>query len=88
MTSPRINAAFTFTGYDISDTGITFNMVCFDPGPGLPTDWPVFCTDAELAPLTTAAQLRDLIVAKLQRKYRALGIATKLDPLIGSVVNA
>lgn len=88
MITPVINATFTFTSYDITDTGITFGMVCNAPGPGLPTDWPVFCTDAELAGVTTQIQLRDLIVSKLQRKYRGLNISTKLDPLIGAQVIA
>lgn len=79
----RPNAIMIFTDYAVVDTGITFHFVCPDPGPGLNSDYFVFLTDAELAGVSSQPQLRTLVQTKLDRKLRALGIATKLDAFIG-----
>lgn len=73
----------TFTDYTVLDDGIQFHFASPDPGAGQPSDYYVQATDAELAAVTTQAQLRTLVTNKLQRKLRATGIATKLDPFIG-----
>lgn len=84
--SVNANAVMVFTSYAVEDTGIRFHFVCPDPGPGLESDYYVFATDAELAALTTAIQLRNLMLAKLNRAIRRNGFASKLDPLIGQSV--
>lgn len=76
-------ASFTFLGYDVQDTGIELEFANFTPGPGLPTNYTILITDAEIAGVSTLSQLRTLVIGKLRRKLQAEGIATKLDPLIG-----
>lgn len=78
------NATFTFTSYTVDDGGITLHFVCPNPGPGEANDYYVAVTDAELAAVSTAPQFVTLVTTKLQRKIRASGIASKLDPRIGS----
>lgn len=74
----------TFTAYTVEDAGIRFRFVILAPGPEMPTDADVLVTDAELAAVTTAAQLRDnVVLPKLRRKLRAENIASKLDPFVG-----
>ena len=80
------NVSMTFTEYGITDTGIQMNFVCYNPGPGLPTDYTVFLTDAEIAAVSNLAQFKSLVLGKLQRKFRATGIASKLDQYIGQSV--
>lgn len=82
----RSNAVMTFTDYTIEDSGIRFHFVCADPGAGMESDYYVFATDAELSALSTANQLRSLMLAKLNRAIRRNGFASKLDPLIGQTV--
>ena len=82
----RTNAVMAFVGYEVVDDGIAFRFVCGDPGGGEPSDYYVFMTDAELAAVTTAAQLRTALTTKLGRKLRATGIASKLDSFIGSTI--
>lgn len=80
------NTDFTFKSYTITDDGIDFNFDAFNPGPGQRTGYSVFCTDAELSGITQSSELRSLLQTKLNRKIRATGIASKLDPFIGSVI--
>lgn len=79
-------ATLMFTGYEVRDDGVSLAFHHGDPGPGRDTTVQVLVTDAELAGVTTAAQLRTLITAKLQRKLQATNIASKLDPFIGQTV--
>ena len=75
---------FTFTSYEVLDTGVQLHFISPDPGAGQPTDWYVVVTDAELVGATTTILLRQLVLDKLNRKFRAAnGIATRLDPFIG-----
>lgn len=76
----------TFLRYKVSDAGVEMEFVNPFPGAGLPTNYTILLTDAELSSVTNLAQLRTLVVAKLQRKIQAAGIASKLDPLIGQSV--
>ena len=77
------NATFTFASYEIEDTGIRLHFVSPNPGPGQPSDYYVFCTDAELAAITTQPQLVNLVDNKLNRAIRAANIASKLDQFVG-----
>jgi hypothetical protein len=77
------NAVLVFTRYDVTDTGVRFHFVCHDPGPGEVSDYPVFLTDAEMAAVTSLATFNAALLAKLKRYWRAEGIASKLDGLIG-----
>lgn len=80
------NASLTFTSYEVVDDGTRLNFVCANPGPGLPSDYVVLLTDAEIAGTTTNAQLKTLVTTKLSRKLRATGLASKLDALLGQAV--
>jgi hypothetical protein len=77
------NASFVFTSYEVGIEGVRCLFVCHNPGPGQPTDYLIQCTDAEIAQVTTQAQLRDLMTTKLNRSIRRTGFAAKLDPFIG-----
>lgn len=76
----------TFSSYSTTDTGIDLRFVIDDPGPGRPSEWTVALSDAELAGISTMAQFRSLVIAKLQRKVLNAGIGARLDPLIGQTV--
>lgn len=76
----------TFTRYKVTDAGITMAFNANDPGPRADNEIVILLTDAELAGVTTQAQLRTLVMNKLNRKIRATGIATKLDPFIGQTL--
>lgn len=76
---------FRFTGYDILDDGILMRFDRIDAGrEGY--GYQVMLTDAELAGVSTAPQLRTLVLTKLRRKMQAEGIGTKLDTFIGQVL--
>lgn len=76
----------TFIGYEVTDTGIVLHFTWPNrPTPGV-TEFFVLLTDAELSAITTQAQLRTLVMNKLNRKLRATGIATKLDPFVGQTI--
>lgn len=83
----RANASLQFTRYLIEDGGVRFFFVCANPGPGEASDYDVLATDAELAGVSTTPQLVTLVTGKLQRRWRANGIASKLDPLIGQSIS-
>lgn len=75
-----------FAGYEVTDLGIVLHFTWPNrPTPG-PTEFFVMLTDAELSAITTQAQLRTAVTSKLNRKLRATGIATKLDPFIGQSI--
>jgi len=76
---------FRFDSYSVTDDGILFVFSRVDAGRE-GTGYTCFVTDAELAAISTPAQLRTLIVGKLQRKLQASGIASKLDSFIGATV--
>lgn len=78
-----VNSTMTFLGYDVIDLGISMRFVCLLPGAGQPTDYSIVLTDAELAGVSTQPQLATLVRTKLERKFRATNIASKLDPFIG-----
>jgi ABC-type Zn2+ transport system substrate-binding protein/surface adhesin len=80
------NTVFTFSSYLVTDNGIVLTFVLTDPGAGESTEMSILLTDNELASVSTTPQLRSLVITKLQRRVRASGIASKLDPLIGQQV--
>lgn len=82
----KINATLQFTSYEVKNDGISLGFTCFDPGAGEANDYTVFVSDTELSGISNLSQFRTLVLSKLQRKYRAQGIASKLDSLIGQEV--
>jgi hypothetical protein len=80
------NATMTFTRYEVTDTGVDLIFVCPNPGGGEPSEYKVNLTDAEIASVSTTPQLKTLVTTKLSRRYRATGLSTKLDALIGQSV--
>jgi len=75
----------TFEGYNVLNDGVALE---FRPGENTTKDarFTVFLSDAELTTIVTLAQLRAIVISKLQRKVQAAGIASKLDPLVGQSV--
>lgn len=82
----KVNAALTFSGYDVNDDGTVLRFVCADPGAGEPSEYSVLLTDADLSAVSTQPQLRTLVISKLQRRYRAAVVASKLDQFVGQSV--
>ena len=82
----KTNATMTFNSYKVEEGGIRLVFLCPDPGAGEESYWNVLITDAELGTITTAQQFKDMVKTKLQRLFRATGIATKLDALIGQSI--
>ena len=80
------SAVMTFSSYQVLEDGIALDFVCLAPGAGEETDYRVVVTNAELGAVTTLADFRALVLTKLKRRYRAEGIASKLDGLIGQSV--
>ena len=76
----------TFTGYCVEDAGVRLNFVAGTRSGGEPSDYSIFATDAELASLTSAADFLTFVTARLNRKVKAVGIAARLDGLIGRKV--
>ena len=79
----RANATVVFESYAVVNDGIELTFLAPDPGPAEESYRIIRLTDAELAGVSTQVQLRNLVIAKLQRKERAANIASKLDPFIG-----
>lgn len=87
----QANVTMTFTPaspeqgkpYRVMDAGIEMTFVCLNPGPGEVSVYTIVLTDAELAAVTTQPQLTTLVRNKLERKYRMVNIASKLDLFIG-----
>lgn len=82
----QANATFTFIDYEMRDDGVNMHFVCANPGPGQASDYYILLTDADVAGVTTQNQLKTLVTSKLQRKIRASGFASKLDPFVGQAV--
>ena len=76
----------TFTSYVVRDDGVEFIFVSLDPGAGQPTNYSIFATDTELAPIAARPALLALVTNKLRRKLNAVGFASKLDPFIGQSI--
>lgn len=83
----KANTVFQFTGYTVQDDGgVLLRFVATDPGAGEPSDYSIVFTAAEIATISTLQQFNTAVTAKLQVKYRAQGISSRLDPLIGRTV--
>lgn len=80
------NATMTFTAYRVEDGGIRMWFVCSNPGGGEPSDYDVFLTDSEITGTANLAALKTLVTTKLNRRYRASTVASRLDPLIGQSI--
>lgn len=76
----------TFTSYQVEDSGFVLTFYDANPGPGNENYKNILITDAELASVTSQAELQTLVLLKLRRKLLAAGIASKLDPFIGQIV--
>ena len=79
----KANVVLTFVEYEVRDDGTVLTFLAADPGPEQESFIPCFLTNEELATVTTGLQLRNLLQTKLNRRIRASGIASKLDPFIG-----
>lgn len=81
-------ANLTFIKYEVTDEGVDLTFLDANPAASGRTAsyYMVAVTDAELAVVTTAVQLRTLVIGKLSRKLHASGIASKLDGFIGQTV--
>ena len=79
----KANATLTFHHYEVLDLQIELTFLSPDPGPGEPSFWTVTLTDTELAGVATQLQLKNLVESKLNRKFRLVNIASKLDQFIG-----
>ena len=79
----KTNASLQFTAYRAEDAGIVLIFLCADPGPGQQSHYEVLVTDAELAAVVSGLDFRNLVLTKLQRRFRA---SSKLDALIGQSV--
>lgn len=75
-----------FVGYQVTDDGVVLHFTWTNRNTPGTTEFYVLLTDGELSAITTQAQLRTLVMNKLNRKLRATGIATKLDPFIGQTI--
>ena len=82
----RTNAVLRFDSYRVMDNALELTFLALDPGAGEESYRLISLTDAELAGVSTQVQLRNLVIAKLQRKERAANIASKLDQFIGQTV--
>ena len=80
------NSELTLMDYQITDLGLDLRFVCFVPGPGQATDYSIVLTDADLVGVATQAQLRSLVISRLQRKLRATALTAKIDPFVGQTV--
>lgn len=75
-------------GRDSVETGgalLTFRAV--NPGPGMPSDYPVYLTDAELTTMRTdtLANNQALLKAKLTARYRVNFALGQLDQFMANV---
>jgi hypothetical protein len=100
-TTLQDNAVMTFVSFDIIPAQaatpvsfgvpVTVNMTftCGSPGPNMPAVYVVSFTDAELATITTLAQFRTQVIAKLSAQFHpplSAAIVTQLTGLIGQTV--
>lgn len=82
----KADATMVFIDYQIKDNGLELHFVCPDPGSGEVSDYYILATDAEILAVTEISEFRTLVVDKLERKFRAINLASKLDPYIGQGV--
>lgn len=85
------NATFKFADYGIEDGKVIAHFVCSNPGPAMPSDYYVTITEEELNTVPVSIDsdtlniasiaIESLFIDKLQRKYRAQGVAEILEPL-------
>ena len=76
----------TFSGYCVEDSGVRLNFTAGPRQGGEKSDYSIFASDAELAALSSAADFLTFVTARLNRKVKAAGIASRLDGLIGRKV--
>ena len=81
----RTNAQLSFDGYEIGDDGVALRFLCADPGPAEESYWLVRVTFNEIT-AGTLQDFRDLVLARLRQRFRAAGLTTRLDALIGTTV--
>ena len=82
----KSNAKLIFDSYEVVDAGIYLTFLAPDPGPSQPSYWVILLTDADLTTAITQSDLSTLVRNRLQRKFRAAGIAAKLDSFIGQSI--
>lgn len=75
-------ARLVLSDYLTDDEGVVIHFVSPNPGPGQASDYYLRLTDADLTGAVTDVALRALINTKLRKKFRAVGVAVKIDPLI------
>ena len=76
-----------FAGYDVLESdGVRLRFNIPDPDPGVADTLTIIVSDAQLAAVTTPAQLRTLVTALLNRKVRKSTTVTRLDPFKGMSV--
>ena len=82
----RGSAVLLVTGYRILDAPVGFELqfICANPGQGEPSDYTVVITDAEWAAATNANARRTVVQNKLNRKFRATGLAVTIDPIVNT----
>lgn len=68
---------------DPAANGITLQFVCNDPGPGLPTDYPLFFPHDELEGATNLTQLRTLINGRIDRYIGSDATIARVTQIIG-----
>lgn len=84
--SLKANATLVLSGVQRSDDGINLTFTCSDPGAGEASLWEVQLTDVEAASVSTNQEIRSLVIAKLQRKFRSDAVLTRLVGFIGQSV--
>jgi len=84
-TTLQANAVMTFMDYFIDGDGVHLHFVCNNPGSAgaQVNDYTITLTFAEVSGITTQQSAVTLVTGRLQRDFRASGIGSKLDGLIG-----
>lgn len=78
------NATMTFIEYIVNaDYSVTMVFQCLLPGPGMPTEYPITITQAEVTGINSQSQFTSLVRSKLDWQYRHIGVSSKLDGFIG-----
>jgi len=80
LSIPTESIGMVFSSYEIEDDGV---RLYFSSGK---ISCSVVLTFAELSAVTTQAQLKTAVTAKLQQKLRATSLMLKLDQLIGQSI--
>ena len=79
-------SALTFLSYEVEDTGIAMKFLDPVPTENKASHYVIRLSFAELDAISTQLQLRNAVIARLQRKVQAVGYASKLDVFIGQSV--